>query len=427
MLSHIRHGRGIGRLTTTGVVLALALVSGACDSLLEVELPGFVSQETLDDVGNVDLLVASAVGDFECAFSEYIVAGALIGNEMADGQLAARMWDYDRRTFTENGGPFASFTCSDSDPGVYQTLSTARFSADNAEAVLEEAGAEAVAGRDEMLATAAAYSGYSHLLLGEGMCSAAIDAGPELSSQQMFALAEEKFTSVIQNQAAPADIRNMALVGRARARLNQNKGAEAAADARQVPEGFVKYANYSAASFRSSNRIWTMNNRDERVAIENDFWNVQWKGVDDPRVDVMDTGRLAAADDLTPLWVQRKYPNQDSRIPIARYAEAQLIIAEVEGGQTAVDIINELHAAAGIPPYDPATDGPIADQVALERQRELFLESHHLYDKIRLELPLLPPAGTPFQESGSKGGFYGNTTCLPLPLVEKLNNPNIGT
>ena len=114
-----------------------------------------------------------------------------------------------------------------------------------------------------------------------------------------------------------------------------------------------------------------------------------------------------------------------SPIPIARYAEAQLIIAEVSGGQTAVDIINALHAAAGLPAFDPATDGPVADHILQERQRELFLESHHLYDKIRFGDPFLPVAGTPYQETGAKGGFYGATTCLPLPLVEIDNNPNI--
>jgi hypothetical protein len=34
-------------------------------------------------------------------------------------------------------------------------------------------------------------------------------------------------------------------------------------------------------------------------------------------------------------------------------------------------------------------------------------------------------SGTPFQESGTKGGSYGDMTCFPLPPEEYLNNPNI--
>lgn len=404
-------------------VVAMSVLSGACDELLEIDAPSRVPASDLADPANIGLLVTSAIADFECAFSEYVAAGGLMGNELVDGQLAARMWPYDRRSFDEEGGPYATFTCSDSDPGVYQTLSTARFAADNANAALQALSDADVPNRAELLATTAAYSGYAHLLLGEGMCSAAVDGGPELTSQEMFALAEAKFTEAL--TGGPADITNMAYVGRARARLNQGDASGAEADARQVPAGFVKNATYSAASFRSSNRIWTLNNRDERVSIENDFWNLEWMGVPDPRVALVDHERLTAGDDLSPYWTQTKYPAQDSPIPIARYAEAQLIIAEVVGGQEAEDIINELHDAAELPDLNGATEQEILDHVIQERERELFLESHHFYDKIRLNKPFLPVAGTPFQESGAKGGFYGSTTCLPLPLIEKENNPNI--
>lgn len=404
-------------------MVAVSVLAGACDKLLEIEAPSRVPASDLADPANIGLLVTSAIADFECAFAEYIAAGGLMGNELVDGQLAARMWPYDRRSFEEEGGPYATFTCADSDPGVYQTLSTARFASDNANAGLQALSDADVPNRAELLATTAAYSGYAHLLLGEGMCSAAVDGGPELTSQEMFALAEARFTEAL--SGGPADITNMAYVGRARARLNQGDDAGAEADAREVPAGFVKNATYSAASFRSSNRIWTLNNRDERVSIENDFWNVDWMGTPDPRVTLVDHGRLTAGDDLSPYWTQMKYPAQDSPIPIARYAEAQLIIAEVVGGQEAVDIINALHDAAGLPDFAGGTAQEILDHVIQERERELFLESHHFYDKIRLSKPFLPAAGTPFQESGAKGGFYGSTTCLPLPLIEKENNPNI--
>ena len=403
--------------TRLGVALAMLVAAAGCDRLLEIEAPSRVPADFLGDPANAELLVSSAVADFECAFTEYIVATGLIGDEFVDGQLAARMWPYDRRSVDESDDVYSTFTCADSDPGVYQTLSTARFSADNALEVVEDPA---------LRATAAAYAGYDYLLLGEAMCSAAVDGGPELENTELFTLAESRFTTALSG-GAPADIAGMARVGRARARLNLGDGAGAASDAREVPEGFVKEARYSAASFRSSNRIWTMNNRDERVAVENDFWQVTHMGQPDPRVPTTDVGRAAGADDTTPLWVQGKYPEQGSPIPIARWAEAQLIIAEVEGGQTAVDIINRFHADAGLPPFGGGTEAEIRDHVLQERSIELWMESHHLYDKIRTGAEFLPVAGTQFQEgSSAKGGFYGNTTCLPLPRVERENNPNIG-
>ena len=410
--------QGRSRHIALGALLA-AVSLGGCDTLLDIDAPSRVRADDLASPENAELLVASAVADFECAFSEWVAAGGLMGNELVDGQLAARMWPYDRRSFEESGGVYANFTCADADPGVYTTLSTARWAADNALSVSNELGDPA------LVSTSAAYSGYAHLLLGEALCSAAVDGGPELTPQQMFSMAEGKFGTALAG-GAPAEIANMASVGRARARLNQGDAAGASSDASQVPQGFVRNARFSSASFRASNRIWTLNNRDERISVESVFWNLDYMGTPDPRVAVVDQSRLAASDDLTPLWNQQKYPRQDSPMPIARYAEAQLIMAEAAGGETAVNIINQLHAAAGLPAFAGGTDAEIRAHLVQERNRELFLEGHHFYDKIRLNLPFTPPAGTVFQEgSGPKGGFYGNTTCLPLPLLEKNNNPNI--
>ena len=54
-----------------------------------------------------------------------------------------------------------------------------------------------------------------------------------------------------------------------------------------------------------------------------------------------------------------------------------------------------------------------------ERRRELYLEGHRNNDMLRFNLPF---------DTGlhRKGAPYGPTTCLPLPEVERLNNPNIG-
>jgi len=125
-----------------------------------------------------------------------------------------------------------------------------------------------------------------------------------------------------------------------------------------------------------------------------------------------------------PWWIQTKYDGLGASIPIARYAEAQLIMAEARGGQEAVDIINELRASGHqMPPY---TGGVSAAEVKAliiqERSRELFLESQHLGDKLRYGLPFTPAAGVTFPYIG---GVYGDVTCFPLPLRERQNNPNI--
>ena len=105
---------------------------------------------------------------------------------------------------------------------------------------------------------------------------------------------------------------------------------------------------------------------------------------------------------------------------MASYTEAQLIIAEVTGGTEAVNIINALHDAAGLPHFNSGDAAAITAQVIQERSREFFLESQHFYDVKRLNLPLNPAPGTPY----AKGGNYGDMRCFLLPDVERDNNPN---
>ena len=52
----------------------------------------------------------------------------------------------------------------------------------------------------------------------------------------------------------------------------------------------------------------------------------------------------------------------------------------------------------------------------------LFLEGTRGYDIERLNLALVPAVGSPYLQ----GGVYGGTVCLPLPDIERQNNPNIG-
>jgi starch-binding outer membrane protein, SusD/RagB family len=414
---------GIGRYLKLGVLaVPLAGCTDVLDRLLQVEAPSQVEARDLEHPRNARLLVDGLVAEFECAFGHYIAAGGLIGSELTDAQQTAAQWDYDRRTITPASGWYATSTCNDR-LGMYTPLSTARWTADNTLAQLEGWSDTEVSGRTALIATAAAYSGYSHVLMGEGFCSAAFDAGPEQTRPQIFERAEERFTRAIAAAEAAnrADLRNMAYVGRARARLNLGKGAEAAADARMVPRGFVRNANYSAAAARAENRIFVMNNRSRFVSVYDAFRQAQVGGVADTRVPLVNTG-ARGANQQTVIWNQMKYPSAASPIPIARWAEAQLIIAEVEGGQAAVEIINTLRAVYGLPRFESSDPAAIRAQVIQERRRELFLESHHLGDLIRYDLPLDPAPGAPFVN----GGLYGNMRCMPLPDVERLNNPNIG-
>jgi hypothetical protein len=404
-------------------------------SLLQAKNPGTVTNDFYTNPANAALIVTSAEGDLHCALGGYIIGGGQIADELNDAEF--ERYDYDRRSATAAGGDFASATCQSAlavtGVGVYTPLSTARWSADNAHAVISGWTTAQVPDRGALLAAASAYGGYARLLLGEAMCDAAINGGPTLNRQQLWQLADSEFTLAISEaRAAHADsILNLALVGRARARVNlatnpsgpiASDAAAAAADAAQVPDGFIWYANYSATNQSYSNPPYEWITYFQYVSIKPGFWHLDFAGVPDPRVSLNYTGQFGH-DGTTPLVEPMKYPSATSPIPLARATEARLIEAEVQGGQTAVDIINALHTAAGLPPFNSNDPTTIHNQVIEERRRELFLESHRLNDMIRFGVPFLPPAGTPYPNATNpKGGTYGTTICLPLPFVETQNH-----
>jgi starch-binding outer membrane protein, SusD/RagB family len=432
--SQLMEWRFVGLGAALAGVVCLTLAACSDITSLKQEAPSRINSGDLETPENAPLLVASAVGDFECALGDYIVAQGAVGDELANANLANRIWDFDRRTILPTNTVYSSESCEgvggQADPTVYTTLSTARYDADNALRLLDGWTDEQVPGRIGLIATAAAYAGYSLVLLGEGMCSAALDVGPELTPAQILAEAEARFTRAIEAATAAADDQtlNLALVGRARARLDLGDKAGAAADAALVPAGFVVEATYSAAKTQRENLVFTALYRDLLYTVDLPFRDVTFGGDPDPRVSVADAGSTGA-DATVEIFQPLKYPSIDSPIPVAKWEEAQLILAEADvaagdaGG--AVSIINTLHANAGIPAYGGGTPEAVMSQVIDERRRELFLEGQRLGDIIRYGLPLFPAPGTPFPVGGTATGVYGTQVCFPLPAVERNNNPNI--
>jgi starch-binding outer membrane protein, SusD/RagB family len=405
---------------------AASLVLSSCDTLLEAEAPSRILEESLIHPSNASVLLAGAIADFECAFAAYIVTMGTVTDELADAQAAAAIWDLDRRTNNPASGQYAAGSCGQGFTGlgpVYIPVSTARYAADKTLDLLEGWSDDQVPNRTALIARASAYSGYAHVLLGEGFCSAAVDLGPEMTPAEVFQRAEAKFTRAIEaaTTAQLDSVRFMALIGRARARVDQGRLTEAAADAAQVPNGFQFVARYTSASGRSENRLFRNNNTTGQVTVDPSYRGLTFQGVADTRVPVANANRLGS-NASTPLWSQSKYASLNASIPIASWREALLIRAEAAGGQTAVGFINQLHARVNLPDFQSTDAAAIRAQIIEERKRELFLESHRLFDTIRFQIPLTPPAGSAFPFGG---GTYGNDKCLPLPDVERLNNPSI--
>lgn len=416
------------RQTNRRILGALGLLMGltACDTfdrLLTVRTPSRLDESSFLVPANAALISASGVADFECAYGGYVVASGLAAGELYDGSQTAARWSYDRRDVEANQALYASTGCAGI--GVYTPLNTARFTNDQAVTLLNGWTDVQVPNRQLLIARNAAMAGYSMLLLGEGFCEAVVNVGPSILPLAMFDSAETRFTAALAaaQTAGNAALTNLALVGRARARLNRGNTAGAAADALLVPQDFVYNATSDANSGIRNNRIFAQNNQGRAVTVAPAYRAMTVGGNPDPRVRAQASTPALMPDQVNQFYIQLKYGTLTTSTPIATGVEAALIRAEIAGAGTGVGIINTLRArpGVGLPPLTPAEEAAFAATVAEERRRELWLQGNRWFDMNRLNLAQDPAAGGAYP----KGGLYGNQRCWPLPDVERLANPNL--
>lgn len=415
--------RAMTRRTIPTLLLAVAAL-GACDKLLSVENPGRVAAEALADPSLVPALEAGAIQQFQCGLVQYVATAGMLSGEYwsANGFVDNHPWEW--RGIPEikaNPGGCAT-TRTATFMGFYTPLQQARFQLDDLAKRLETFTDAQVPNRTRIRTEAAAYAGYTYLLLAEGMCDLAFDGGPKVTRAAALGTAEKRFTDAIalagtSTDAALVSLRNMATVGRARARLDLGNLAGAAADAALVPAGFVRNAEYSESVVLRENRIYNLTVRNLNLSVAPAYRSLTLEnGQPDPRVKATNLNRVGP-DNVTPIWQQAKYTTGAAPIPIASWAEAQLILAEATGGQAGLDAINRVRAVSSIPAI-AAVPADFSALVLEERRRQLFSEGQRYGDMLRKSIP--------FQSGvNRKQQTYSTLTCVPLPDVETQNNPNL--
>jgi hypothetical protein len=410
------------RAGAMATLLVLPLAGCDLDGVLEVTDPSRLLAENVETPEQVEALMNGLEADFQCAFGNYVLTTADFSDELEDTNAGGDNWSLDRRR------PLSQDAWSDNDCGglgAYVPASRSRWVADNLVRLLSGWTDQEVSDREERLARAYLLSGFSLYMLGAAHCSVALDEGPELSSMQVFAEGEARFSDALalaQTLGLTAT-ENAALVGRARLRFFQGNTAAGLADAQAVVAGFVMNVFPSDATGRTRNTIFNADQRNFSFGVPEWSRDLLTEGVSDPRTGTFDTGQFTGWAPGSN-WAQTKYATADAPMPIARWEEAQLIIAEIQGGPQAVSIINGLRAPWSIPVFSSTDPVEIQNTIVDERQRELWFEGHRAYDVHRLSLPFFPAAGDPYQ-AGVKGGTYGDQTCIPLPNVERFNNLSI--
>lgn len=410
-----RRLRAVGRVAAVGLMIVGA---AGCEGLLDVDDdPDVVGGEGVEGEGAFEARFVGAIADFQANYDEFVVWTALFSDELAWGGTGQGRRNVDDRN-VQSENPFLGNE-------IWQPLQVAARSTAEMTRDIRDGAFQAVlpAGADsEEFARVAMLTGYSRIALADLFCTTAFDgSGPELSAQQTYARAETFFTQALDASGVGSETRNAALVGRARARLMMGDTQGALGDAQQVDEGFEFESEHSGNTESQENAVWEQTVSGTAWTVEPVFRDVTIDdtGVPDGRVEVEDTGQTTFNGSLD-LIIPVKYADRGANVRVASWFEAQYIIAEIQGGQEAVAIINDVRSRLGIEEeFDEdanASEQEILAKILEERSRTLFIEGHRIADLRR------------FRERHGIDRFpdtLGDDVCLPLPDLERDNNPDI--
>ena len=456
------------RTSSLGLVVVplLAVTLGACGDLLQVDLPGSVTADALDDPQLAETLVRTVVGDFECGLTDHWWQGqwmeewlnssngrpsALIGSRAILSEVYADPCD-------SGTGPIWT---------IWQVpIQDAALAIELIEGFDQ---ADVATNKDLLIATARLYEGYSIELLGESFCGVTLLGGPELSRSEAYAQAEARFDLVIAS-AAPAsaeldDLIAAALVGRARAKLFQGDMAGVIADASdaRIPVGFQLEATYDLSPGRRNNRLTERNNNGTGMMPHRDYLDLTIKdtgptagtltiadGEPDPRVSISLTGDGIEKDGprgRLKYRIQNKFPDEDSEITFSSWREAITMLGEADPAMTVAHINTLRSMSDGVGDFIDDTawpltayvdGGAVANRATIveERRRELWMQGNQAGDKIRWEASgdLTPNSvvptdtndgGTDWETVNEYGEPLAAGGCLNIPQLERDSNDNL--
>ncbi len=418
--------RGVRRYGRSLLAAGVLLAGTACNDILRVDDPVNLTPDDLK-AGSIALTVNGVRGSFQSMFDYYVLHTALITDEMVLAGTFPYRAEMDARAIaTNNEGLLGD---------LYTPLSTARFMADTAVAILQAAqGGEGVDETERLdgVAQSKYYGAYTRMLLAEAFCKSAINGGQGLTSDERMqdALAAFQDAGSAAQAAGRADLVAASKLGEARAQLWLGNYPAAAAAAGAVPNDLSLKSYYSTGSVAQKNKVVRVTYAIDEArrftvgdgslaSTGNEGWPylAEWEslGLLEERPD------LISFNPAVPVVLQLKYPTADAPIVIASGNEARLIEAEVKlrdndpGG--AAGIVNDLrssHWGLGAISFsgDLATDLPV---MARERARELWLTGERLPTLRRYlkdGVDLFP------------GGKQGDDTCFPVPQRELDTNPN---
>jgi hypothetical protein len=404
--------------------LAIALiVTAGCGNVLDVENPGPLDDEELNNVQTMTPLVNGMSFDVSRAVDDVLQNSSIMGDDLYHGGSYGPQGLFNRGVIRKEDVN-----------GMWGSMHRARWVAENGiqrlKTVLDTLYETSV-----LSVRANIYAGFANRLLGEHVCDAVIDGGARQPHTVHFARADSQFTEALRlvpniTPAATRDsLRRAAYGGRASVRAWLGRWTEAAADAdtTRVPISYTFWARYSTNTPAENNDLVFETN----TRLEYTVFNTQWAAVrGDLRVpwDTVRTtgGALQVGQDgRTTFFRQRKFNGLDADVPLTKGTEMLVLRAEerLRAGDVpgAMALINRMRAFYSttqnpLPPLTATTAAEAWPILQKERAATLWIEGRRFWDLRRWNAEPAP-IKHPFLDTRDK--------CIPVSEEEENSNPNV--
>lgn len=438
---------------TTSRWYRLPLAAGAAtllacnpSSSLDITDPDVLNVTDYNSVAGANPVRLGVLQDFTVAFS-----GTQDGVVVMSGNMADEIYSTD--TFDDR--LFPNFRRTNEQlaavEGAYRNLHRARAGASRVIPILREFAPTPAANIGELYAI----RGFSENFFAELYCSGVPFSGENvpgesLTTTQMLQTAVASFDSALTLAGTDIRVRPLVQIGRARALLNLNRPADAAAAVAGIATNYRYQVFHSQASGRQENGIW---NALSVTAPRYSMYvqpeaRVQFlRDPVDPRAPWRTTTRSGFNSAHRNLPDQLKY-GRAGAVTLADGIEARLIELEARlrantqaDRQAVYDGLNGLRsqyaslglpAIAGVPTSIPAltaavpaTQDAAVDLLFEERAMWLWLTGHRLGDLRRLVRQYSRPAESVFPTGVLRppfAGSYGTDVNFMIPAAER-NNP----
>ena len=414
--------------------LALFLtVFAGCDSLLDVD----PDPHTVDASQRFGLqqAIVGATADLFQSYDSGIVWGGLFSDEFVSSGTAPGIHAFDRRDVPADhgGGDDRGRTIGG---GFYVPLQRAVAAADLLQERILDGGFEEITSNP---ADSPEYARGQHVLgiredvAGRYLLHPGVRRGRSRTELRRRVPPRGGGAHPGDFEAANAEpdvLLQAALVGRARVRLILGDEAGALADARLVAPDFELLATYSSNTFEQRNRDSLphlgFRQLECRPAISRP---------DDRRYRDLGPASRTRAEPAARRSSHRrismyplKVPSPSSPLRIATGDEAQYIIAEIVGGAKRQSRSSTMYGrgkgstSSGVP-WGGGDPNEIRDKIIDERKRTLFPRRRAARRHPALSLT---EYGLNFFPTSTPQGFpMGDQTCLPMPEIERNNNPGV--